>query len=612
MARKEDNRIYLTESEFNNIITEAVSLLLEGRPAKWNYEECYNEAKKYTNRDEFKRNAGGAYRVARKNDWLKDYTWFAPSSSAKKWNYETCYNEAKKYTSRKEFERNAVGAYRVALKNGWLNDYTWFEKIMGKWDYEECYNEAKKYTSRIEFQKNAKGAYASALKNNWLDDYTWFAPSLTGKKWDYDSCYQEAKKYKSKSEFKSNARGAYEVALKNGWLDDYTWFEKKWGKWDYDACYDEAKKYKSRSEFSKNSVGAYDVALRNGWLNDYTWFEKKWGKWDYDACYNEAKKYSNRRDFRVYSPHVYRISVILGWLNDYTWLEKYQSTTKNIYIVYCYKDEGTNTVYVGLTNNLRIRDLQHRRGNIKHGERIYDVLYKYYEIIGQPIPQPIILKENLYANEAQDFERYYVEYFKKEGWNVLNIAKAGSLGALYKWTEEKCYQEAKKYTSRGEFQKNSMGAYTAARKNGWLNDYTWFEQKIKPSGYWDYNACYNEARKYKSKSEFKSNARVAYKVALKNGWLKDYTWFERPSSHKKKWNYETCYQEAKKYTSRGEFAKNARGAYEVALKNGWLEDYTWFNKPATKKTKNISLNELKSIINREVNKMFEELRSKNL
>lgn len=63
----------------------------------------------------------------------------------------------------------------------------------------------------------------------------------------------------------------------------------------------------------------------------------------------------------------------------------------------------------------------------------------------------------------------------------------------------------------------------------------------------------------------------AYKVALKNGWLDDYTWFiskQKPSGY---WNYETCYQEALKYNSRWEFAKGCNSGYQVACKNGWLD-----------------------------------------
>jgi hypothetical protein len=42
----------------------------------------------------------------------------------------------------------------------------------------------------------------------------------------------------------------------------------------------------------------------------------------------------------------------------------------------------------------------------------------------------------------------------------------------------------------------------------------------------------------------------------------------------KKWYDDNCKEEAKKYKTRNEFQKGSRGAYKVALKNKWLDDYT--------------------------------------
>ena len=97
---------------------------------------------------------------------------------------------------------------------------------------------------------------------------------------------------------------------------------------------------------------------------------------------------------------------------------------------------------------------------------------------------------------------------------------------------------------------------------------------------WNRETCYEEAKKHKTKGTFIENASGAYNAARKNGWLDDYTWFENGKENgaekRRKWNYEKCRNEAKKYTSRGEYAKNSKTAYQVARKNGWLGDYTWF------------------------------------
>ena len=144
-----------------------------------------------------------------------------------------------------------------------------------------------------------------------------------------------------------------------------------------------------------------------------------------------------------------------------------------------------------------------------------------------------------------------------------------------KWNKETCYQEAKNYTTRTEFQKGSGAAYNVAWKNGWLKDYTWLEQQQKPHGYWNYEMCYEEAKKYNTRTEVLKKQNGAYESALKNGWLDDYTWFKRPKPSNYKWNKESCYEEALKYNTRNEFRKGSSGAYAAALKNEWLDNYTW-------------------------------------
>lgn len=463
------------------------------------------------------------------------------SKKMKHWDYDTCHEEAMKYNSRSEFATNSSASYKVACKNGWLDNYIWFEskhKPNGYWNRETCLEEAKKYKSKAEFQQKCGSAYVTAKKNGWINDYTWFErPVVHNKKWTYETCLEEAKKYKTKTEFRNLSSGAYNVAYKNGWFIDYTWLEdgnkiavENRRKWNKETCYEEAKKYKSKVEFRKLSSGAYDAAYKNGWLVEYTWFE--------------SGLISRRR----------------------------------VYIVYYYIDDETNAVYVGLSNNIKRRHRQHSTYNLRHGKVESDIVYKYFhDTLGKDVPEPIILEKNLLSTEAQELERYYVELFAKEGRLVLNSAKAGSLGAYGKWTKEMTYEEAKKYQSRLEFEKGNNSAYNAAKRNKWLDDYTWFAQSANISK-WNYETCFEEAKKYNSRGEFQKCSVRAYHVALKNRWLDDYEWF-LPSASAKKWNYETCLEEAKKYKSKVEFMNSNSSAYNVARRNRWLDEYTWFEKP---------------------------------
>ena len=197
-------------------------------------------------------------------------------------------------------------------------------------------------------------------------------------------------------------------------------------------------------------------------------------------------------------------------------------------MVYCYKDIETNSVYVGLANNIERRHREHCNGYIKHQERKFDTVYRFFHSLGKLIPNPIILKQGLLVREAQSYEAYYVEKFKNDGLNVINLMKTGSIGGVGgKWTKEKCSEESKKYKTRSEFKKGSPSAYQSALRNKWLNDYSWLSapKTIKGATKYSKEICREEAQKYKSRSDFQNGNNRAYIVAKTNGWLVDYTWF---------------------------------------------------------------------------------------
>ena len=143
---------------------------------------------------------------------------------------------------------------------------------------------------------------------------------------------------------------------------------------------------------------------------------------------------------------------------------------------------------------------------------------------------------------------------------------------LMLWTREKCYEEAQKCNSRSEFKRSCPYGYSSARKHGWLDDYTWFApaRKQVPAGYWTYERCYVEAKKCNNLKEFMRNANGAYQKAKREGWLDGYTWFKPLTGF---WTYEACKAEAAKYERRGQFKAGCIGAYTKSRINGWLDEF---------------------------------------
>lgn len=412
---------------------------------------------------------------------------------------------------------------------------------------------------------------------------------------------------------------------------------KKKRKWNYDTCLKEARKYKTRTEFQRACSGAYIYARKNGYLSKFDWFDeikKPNGYWTKERCEEESRKYQSKKEFVKGCSAAHHAAVVNGWLDDFTWLvdKRFDIIKDKVDSVYVYIFEETKTAYVGRTliRRQKKRDKEHVF-NIEA-----DNVARYAKKIHVPVPPMIIIETNLTLEEGLDREDYWRKWYEQKGYTMLNrIATGkgkGSLGGIShgKWNRRTCREEALKYKSASEFEVNTSGAYAAALRNGWLKDYSWFavlkrewdkdaclkeakkyttrgdffigcrgayikslregwideftwlrSRQTKPAGYWDnYEHCYEEAKKYKNRRAFLKGCYGAYTKALKNGWLDDYTWFIEMKKPNGYWNRETCFEEAMKYKSRSEFGKKAVRAYGLALANGWLDDYTWF-KPLT-------------------------------
>ena len=89
------------------------------------------------------------------------------------WNFENCKNEALKYTDRTSFIKFSSGAYKSASIYGWIDEICGHMPIKIKrkfWDVDKCRVEALKYKTRNQFKKNACDAYSFAYRNNLLDE----------------------------------------------------------------------------------------------------------------------------------------------------------------------------------------------------------------------------------------------------------------------------------------------------------------------------------------------------------------------------------------------------------------------------------------------------------
>lgn len=244
-------------------------------------------------------------------------------------------------------------------------------------------------------------------------------------------------------------------------------------------CIEVAKQYKSKKELERKCNGCYKALKRNGWLDEVV-----------ELLYDNSIHYMNFN-------------------------EKINS-------VYVYEFVDENTFYVGRTNNIKRRDRQHRIEE-KHsdGTVTYDSVYMFAKENNILIPEVKILEKRLTATESQEKENYWKEKYISEGWETLNKGvtgiNKGSLGAVLKWTYEKCKEEAKKYRSKNDFKIHCQSAYTSSVRHNWINDF--FQNKKKIDGYWDVlDNVLNAAKECKGAKDMIKRCGGAYNSARKHGW----------------------------------------------------------------------------------------------
>ena len=89
---------------------------------------------------------------------------------------------------------------------------------------------------------------------------------------------------------------------------------------------------------------------------------------------------------------------------------------------------------------------------------------------------------------------------------------------MYYWTYERCKEEALKYNNNEDFKNGSSTVYHKINKKGWSELKSHIIPKFKPSGYWTYERCKEEALKYNNNKDFESKSPTAYCKINKNGW----------------------------------------------------------------------------------------------
>ena len=404
--------------------------------------------------------------------------------------------------------------------------------------------------------------------------------------WTYDACFKEAKKYSYRGDFEKGSPRAYSVARTNNWLKNFEWLttiNKPLGYWTKERVFEEARKYTKKHLFSKGCRGAYGAAERNDWLKEMTWFEQpnpnKPRVWSKEAVFALAEQFETKTEFREANKGAYNVAWKNGWLEEMDWLDtsvREPYTKEEVLTIarhYTTKNDfrkAVPNVYNSAQKKGWLKDITWFVTAQKYDRHNY-CIYVYTDEVNKVAYVGLTVdKKRRHYNHSTGYDKGgkvtkspVYQYFQSICEPVPTPTYLEERLTASE-AREKEDEWVKKYQAKGYFLLNKGKTGAGIGALG--------SASIK----WTKPKVFEEAKKYQSRSEFARECASAYSVACKRGWIEQMLWMKEKWSHPTpRWTKEAVFEESKKYSTRRQFEDGASSAYSKALQNGWLDDMPW-------------------------------------
>ena len=219
-----------------------------------------------------------------------------------------------------------------------------------------------------------------------------------------------------------------------------------------------------------------------------------------------------------------------------------------------------NSAYIGLTHNYDRRYNQHMRDSVR--------IIKKTDEIGHEF---IMYNDWMAPAKAAKEEVKLIQQYKDDGWKVLNRTRGGELGSnIIKWTEEEILKYAKSCKDYREFTLKLPSVWNSAKRQGLIDKVSKILDKARNGGYWDKEKALEEARRHKTKSSFHAKSGGAWSYAKKNGFLEECQDHMVEPDRTRKWTHDKIMTELVKYKSISEMRSHQQGLYSILhrMENG--------------------------------------------
>ena len=305
------------------------------------------------------------------------------------------------------------------------------------------------------------------------------------RKLTYEFCKEECKKYQYYTEIRDNDLALYMKCRDTGWINDFDWLEDNRKKYDLESPIHLVYAY----EFN-NTKTAYIGRTIQMAQRHYTHKHPRYGKKD------SVLKYCEKMSIEFPKPKVLEtgLTLIESKGKEKTWCDEYAS--RGYTLLNKAKTGEVSSSVGGLA-------IKWTKDEVEKESR------KYNRIID-------------FRNKS--FQAYKVA-LKHQWLDEFDWLKRTKVKKGY-WTFEECYNTAKKYFNVTDFRKNDQSCYVKSLDKDWLKEFTWLYKNGKPRKCWTNETCYEEAKKYKTRYEFQKNNNGCYQYARIHGLLDTFDWMK--------------------------------------------------------------------------------------
>jgi very-short-patch-repair endonuclease len=438
----------------------------------------------------------------------------------------------------------------------------------GYWTKERVIDDARRFPYQVMWIKGSSTSYSVAKKNGWVKEACSLmtSPKVPMGYWTLETLKADAQKYRTKVEWKRVNASAYATALQKDFLAEccahMVALKNPNGYWTMARCIASAKQFATIQSWALGDPPAYDAAKRAGWMD-----------------------YASVHMVRIFSHGEHTIyTFLLEHDIEFVYQKRFIELKDKSYLPFDFFLPEYNLVieYHGRQHFETSQSSMFRKHlpDIQRRDALKEAFAKntgleYLQIAVQKIDEI----EGSVVKKMQ-------EIAQKQG-NLLKLcrreltsgeqAKLASLGV---WIKETVLADARRFSTKTEWDRSESAAAQVARKNGWFEAATAHMTSTQvPKGHWTKNRVFEDARNFTSKIGWISASASAYQTAVSNGWVAEATaHMTRPvykhATPRGYWTKERVIEDAQGYSTSREWRVASRLAYRHASEKGWLSEAT--------------------------------------